>query len=349
VDQAKLEAFVGKVVGDIGAALSAPLVLAGERLGLYRALAANGPMTPQQLAKRTKTAARYVREWCANQAAGGYIEYDAAAGAYALPPEHAMALADEMSPVFLIGGYEIVDAAFKGAGRTEKAFRSGKGVPWGAHDPSLFRGTERFFGPSYRAHLVQDWLPALDGVVAKLERGAMVADIGCGHGISTSVMAKAFPRSKFTGFDAHLPSIREARKRARAAGVRNAKFEVAKSSSYPGDGYDLVCLFDCFHDMGDPLGAAKHLRKSLAPGGTFMLVEPMAGDRVEENFNPVGRCCYAASTQICVPASLSEGGAALGAQAGEAQLGGILRKAGFKTVRRATQTPFNLVLEARVK
>jgi SAM-dependent methyltransferase len=348
IDQAKLEAFVGKVVSDLGVALSTPLVIAGEKLGLYKAMAAGGPTTPKELAKKTKTAERYVREWLANQAAGGYVEYDAASGKYTLPPEHAMALADETSPVFLMGGFEVVHAAFKSAERTQRAYRSGKGVAWGAHDPCLFSGTERFFAPGYRAHLVGEWLPALDGVVEKLRKGARVADVGCGHGISTCVMAKAFPNSQFTGFDAHAPSVREAAKRARAAGVsKNAKFEVAKSAAFPGKGWDLVCFFDCFHDMGEPLAAARHVKKALAPDGTWMLVEPFAGDRVEENLNLVGRCFYAASAQICVPAAMSEGATQLGAQAGEARIGEIVRKAGFTRFRRATQTPFNLILEAR--
>jgi SAM-dependent methyltransferase len=346
---AKVDAFVQKVFGDLTAALSAPLLLVGDRLGLYRAMAASGPVTPKELAKKTKTAERYVREWLANQAAAGYLEYDAASGRYTLPPEHAMVLADESSPAFMVGGFDVVDDAFQGVGRTAKAFRSGKGIPWGAHDACLFRGTARFFGPGYRANLVSAWLPALDDVVAKLQRGAKVADVGCGHGISTHVMAKAFPNSQFTGFDAHPPSIKDARKQAAAAGTkRNTKFDVAKASDYPGKDWDLVCFFDCLHDMGDPVAAARHVRKSLAKDGTWLLVEPMAGDRVEDNLNPVGRIFYAASTQICVPASLSEKGkAALGAQAGEARLGAILRKAGFTRVRRATQTPFNLILEAR--
>ncbi len=349
LDAAKLDSFVGKVLTDMAAALSAPLVLVGERLGLYRAMAAAGPVTSKELARRTKTAERYVREWLANQAACGWIEFDAASGRYSLPPEHAMVLADETSPAFLLGGFDVVDAAFKGVERTTKAFKSGRGVPWGAHDPVLFRGTERFFAPGYRANLVGSWLASLDGVVAKLERGAKVADVGCGHGISTAVMAKAFPKSQFTGFDAHPASVREAKKRARAARVsKNTRFEVAKSSDFPGRGWDLVAFFDCFHDMGDPLGAARHVRRALAPDGSFLLVEPFAGDRIEDNLNLVGRCFYAASAQICVPASLSERGAAgLGAQAGEARIGAIIRKAGFTRFRRATETPFNLILEAR--
>jgi SAM-dependent methyltransferase len=260
-----------------------------------------------------------------------------------------MALADETSPVFLMGGFEVVHAAFKGAERTQRAFKSGKGVAWGAHDPSLFTGTARFFEPGYRAHLVDAWLPALDGVVEKLKRGAKVADVGCGHGISTAVMAKAFPNSQFTGFDAHAPSIRAAQKRAKAEGVsKNTKFEVAKSANFPGKDWDLVCFFDCFHDMGDPLSAAKHVKKALAKDGTWMLVEPFAGDRVEDNLNMVGRCFYAASAQICVMAAMSDGNkTALGAQAGEAATGDVIKKAGFTRFRRATQTPFNLILEAR--
>jgi SAM-dependent methyltransferase len=349
VDQVKLDSFVGKVFGDMTAALSAPLALVGDRLGLYRAMAAGGAMTSKDLAKKTKTAERYVREWLANQAAAGYVDYDAASGKYTLPPEHAMVLADESSPAFMLGGFDVIDASFRGVDRTAKAFKSGKGVPWGAHHPSLFRGTARFFGPGYRANLAGPWLSSLDDVVAKLQRGGKVADVGCGHGISTAVMAKAFPKSQFTGFDAHAPSIRDAKKHAAAAGAKkNTKFEVAKSSDFPGKGWDLVCFFDCFHDMGDPLGAAKHVRKSLAPDGTWLLVEPFANDRVEENLTPVGRAFYAASTQICVPASLSEKGkAALGAQAGEARVAEIMKKAGFTRFRRATATPFNLILEAR--
>jgi len=349
VDQAKLESFVGKVFGDMTAALSAPLALVGDRLGLYKALADGGAMTSKELAKKTKTAERYVREWLANQTAADYVDYDKASGRYTLPPEHAMVLADESSPAFMLGGFDVVDASFRGVERTAKAFRSGKGVAWGAHHPSLFRGTARFFGPGYRANLAGPWLSSLDGVVEKLSSGAKVADVGCGHGISTAVMAVAFPTSHFTGFDAHAPSIRDAKKHAAKAGAKkNTKFEVAKSSDFPGKGYDLVCFFDCFHDMGDPLAAARHVRKSLAPDGTWLLVEPFAGDRVEDNLNPVGRAFYAASTQICVPASLSEKGkAALGAQAGEARIGEILKKAGFTRFRRATATPFNLILEAR--
>ena len=349
MDQAKLDSFVGKVFGDLTAALSAPLLLVGDRLGLYRAMAAGGPMTSKELAKKTKTSERYLREWLANQAAAGYVEYDKATGRYTLPAEHAMVLADESSPAFMVGGFDVVHSSFDGVDRTAKAFRSGKGVPWGAHHPALFRGTARFFGPGYRANLAGPWLSSLDGVVDKLSRGAKVADVGCGHGISTAVMAKAFPKSHFTGFDAHPPSVRDAKKHAAAAGAKkNTKFEVAKSSDFPGKGWDLVCFFDCFHDMGDPLGAAKHVRKSLAPDGTWLLVEPFAGDRLEDNLNPVGRIFYAASTQICVPASLSEKGkAALGAQAGEARIGEIMKKAGFTRFRRATSTPFNLILEAR--
>ena len=349
MDQAKLDAFVGKVFGDLTAALSAPLLLVGDRLGLYRAMASGGPATSKELAKRTKTSERYIREWLGNQAAAGYVEYDKESGRYTLPPEHAMVLADESSPAFMVGGFDVADASFQGVERTAKAFKSGKGVAWGAQHPSLFRGTARFFGPGYRANLAGAWLSSLEGVVEKLHRGAKVADVGCGHGISTSVMATAFPKSHFTGFDPHAPSVRDAKKHAAAAGAKkNTKFEVAMAAEFPGTGYDLVCFFDCFHDMGDPLGAAKHVKKSLAADGTFLLVEPFAGDSVEENLHPIGRAFYAASTQICVPASLSQrGAAALGAQAGEARIAQIMKKAGFKRFRRATATPFNLILEAR--
>jgi len=348
VDQGKLEAFMGKMLGDMGAAMAAPLVLVGDRLGLYRAMAGAGPMSSADLAKKTKTHERYVREWLGAQAAAGYVEFDPATNRYTLPDEQAMALADESSPFFVVGGFDVVTATFIDQAKVESAFRTGKGVAWGAHDKRLFRGTERFFAPGYRANLVGSWLPALDGVVAKLNRGAKVADVGCGHGISTSIMAKAFPKSDFVGFDAHGASLVEARKRAKAEGCgKNVRFEVAKAAAFPGKNYDLVTFFDCFHDMGKPLAAAKHVKKALAKDGTWMLVEPMAGDTVQENLNLVGRCFYAASTQICVPASMSEGGAALGAQAGEAKLAEVIKKAGFKHVRRATQTPFNLILEAR--
>jgi 2-polyprenyl-3-methyl-5-hydroxy-6-metoxy-1,4-benzoquinol methylase len=347
VDQDKLNAFLGKAVGDIGAAMSANMVLLGDKLGLYKAMATMGAITPAELAKATKTTERYVREWLGNQAAGGYVTYAPATGRYSLPAEQAMALADESSPCFLPGAFQVIAAAFAANPKIEQRFKTGKGLGWDQHDPRLFEGTERFFRPNYAGNLVSNWIPALEGVEAKLRRGALVADVGCGFGASTILMAKAFPNSTFMGFDYHKPSIKAAKQRAKQAGVRNATFKTAKSTNYPGKGYALVTHFDCLHDMGDPVGAATHVRKTLAPDGTWMIVEPFAGDTVEENLNPVGRVFYAASTMICVPASLAYDGPALGAQAGEARLRDIVTKGGFTRFRRATQTPFNLVLEAR--
>lgn len=347
IDQDKLNAFMGKAVGDIGAAMSANMVLLGDRLGLYKAMAKHGPVTPAELAKATKTTERYVREWLGNQAAGGYITYDQGSGRYTLPEEQALALADENSPCFLPGAFQVIAAAFSANPKIEQRFKNGKGLGWDQHDHRLFEGTERFFRPNYLGNLVTNWIPALDGVEAKLLAGATVADVGCGFGASTIIMAKAYPNSSFVGFDYHKPSILTARKRAKEAGLKNVKFEVAKSTNYPGRNYAFVAHFDCLHDMGDPVGAAKHVCKTLAPDGTWMIVEPFANDRVEENLNPVGRVYYAASTMICVPASLAYNGPALGAQAGEARLREVVMKGGFTRFRRATQTPFNLVLEAR--
>lgn len=349
VNESKLQDFLGKAVGDIGAGMSAVLVLLGDQLGLYKSMAGAGPLTPAELARRTGTAERYIREWLANQAAGGYVTYEPATATYTLPAEQAYALADESSPVFLPGAFQVISAVFKAAPRLADNFRTGAGLSWGEHDPALFEGTERFFRPSYLGNLVASWIPALDGVEAKLRQGARVADVGCGHGASTLLMAQAYPESRFTGFDYHEPSIHAARRRADGAGLANrVKFEVARSTDYPGTAYDLVAHFDCLHDMGDPIGAAQHVRQTLAPDGTWMIVEPFAGDRVEENLNPVGRVFYAASTMICVPASLSEHGPALGAQAGEARLREVVSAGGFTRFRRATQSPFNLVLEARL-
>jgi SAM-dependent methyltransferase len=347
IDQEKLQAFLGKAVGDIGAAMSANMVLLGDRLGLYKAMAKIGAVTPAELAKATKTAERYVREWLSNQAAGGYVSYDAATGKFTLPDEQAMALADESSPCFLPGAFQVIAATFVAEPKIEKRFKTGKGLGWDQHDHRLFEGTERFFRPNYVGNLVTNWIPALDGVEAKLKKGVLVADVGCGFGASTILMAKAYPNSTFFGFDYHKPSIKAARERAKEAGVKNVTFKKAKSTDYPGKGYALVAHFDCLHDMGDPTGAAEHVRKTLAPDGTWMIVEPFAGDRVEENLNPVGRVFYAASTMICVPASLAYKGPALGAQAGESRLRDVVMKGGFTRFRRATQTPFNLVLEAR--
>jgi 2-polyprenyl-3-methyl-5-hydroxy-6-metoxy-1,4-benzoquinol methylase len=347
VNQEKLNEFLGKAVGDIGAAMSASLVLLGDRLGLYRAMAKMGPVTPAELAKATKTAERYVREWLSNQAAGGYVAYDASTGRFTLPAEQAYALADESSPAFLPGAFQVIAATFMAEPKLEQRFKTGKGLGWGEHDDRLFAGTERFFRPNYAGNLVTSWIPALYGVEAKLKAGATVADVGCGFGSSTIIMAKAYPHSTFTGFDYHKPSVVAARKRAKEAGAKNVSFKVAKSTDYPGKGYDFVAHFDCLHDMGDPVGAAKHVRETLAADGTWMIIEPFANDRVEENLNPIGRVFYAASTMICVPASLAYKGPALGAQAGETRLREVVTKGGFTRFRRATQTPFNLVLEAR--
>jgi SAM-dependent methyltransferase len=348
-DQAKLDEFMGKMLQDMGAAATGALVLIGDKLGLYKALAEAGPLDPAGLAARTGMAERYVREWLAAQAAAGYMTFKPDSGAYAMTAEQALVLANDQSPAFVCGAFEVIAAMFKDEPKISAAFRSGQGVGWHEHSPCLFRGTERFFRSGYAAHLVQDWLPALTGVCARLERGARVADVGCGHGASTIVMARAFPNSTFTGFDYHDASVERARAAAREAGVdRNCRFEVAAAKSYPGNDYDLVAFFDCLHDMGDPIGAARHVRQSLARDGTWLLVEPMATDSVEGNLNPVGRIFYAASTMICVPASLSqEVGLALGAQAGEARLKEVVAAAGFKHIRRATATPFNLVFEVR--
>jgi len=349
LDQMKLHEFVMKAVGEMGAAMNAALIVIGDKLGLYKAMSGAGPMTSAELAKKTGTAERYVREWLASQAAGGFITYDAANGKYTLPPEQALALADETSPVFLPGFFEIVAACTKDEAKITDAFRSGKGVGWHEHDHGLFAGTERFFRPNYRAHLVSEWIPALGDTEAKLKAGARVADVGCGLGTSTILMAQAYPKSTFVGFDYHDGSIKMAREAAAKAGVGDrVKFEVAKAKDYPGKGFELVAFFDCLHDMGDPEGAAKHVKESMASDGAWMIVEPFANDKLEDNLNPIGRVFYAASTMLCTPASLSqEVGLALGAQAGEGRLSKILKAAGFSRVRRAAETPFNIVLEAR--
>jgi SAM-dependent methyltransferase len=321
----------------------------GEKLGLYKAMAGAGPVSSQEVAERAGVAERSVREWLRNQAAGGYIEYDADSDRYTLPDEHALALADEDSPFYLLGLFESIASLYADEERILDAFRSGTGMGWHEHDHRLFRGTERFFRPGYRAHLVAEWIPSLEGVEEKLTSGARVADVGCGHGASTVIMAEAFPNSEFVGFDYHEASIERAREIAADAGLsERVSFATASAKDYPGSDYDLVCVFDCLHDMGDPVGASAHIHDSLAADGTWMIVEPFAGDSVQENLNPVGRVFYGASTVICTPASLAqEVGLALGAQAGEAKLAEVIKEGGFSAVRRAAQTPFNLVLEAR--
>jgi SAM-dependent methyltransferase len=349
IDLARLESFMGQALNDIGAAFSAPLFLIGEKLGLYKAMANAGPLSSQELAERADVAERYVREWLRNQAAGGYVDYEADSDRYTLPDEYAPALADEHSPLYLLGVYEVIASLYADEQRFLDAFRTGGGIGWHQHDYRLFRGTERFFRPGYRRHLISDWIPALDGVEEKLERGAVVADVGCGHGASTIIMAAAFPNSRFRGYDYHEESIARAREAAAEAGVADrVTFEAASAKDYPGTGYDLVCMFDCLHDMGDPVAAAAHVLYTLAENGIWMIVEPFAHDQVQDNLNPVGRVFYAASTVICTPGSLDqEVGLALGAQAGQAQLTDVIRRGGFTHVRRATETPFNLVLEAR--
>jgi SAM-dependent methyltransferase len=347
IDSARLDAFLGRAVGDLGSAVSATLMVLGDRLGLYRALAP-APLSSAELASHTGTHERYVREWLNNQAAGGYVDYDAASGKYALNPEQALCLADPHGPVDLPGAYFLVQALFHALDRTEENFRTGKGMEWGEHHPCLFHGTERFFRAGYNANLLTAWLPALDGVVAKLEGGARAADVGCGHGASTILMAKAFPNSHFVGYDYHPDSIRVARERATEAAVRNVEFQVADAVSYAGTNLDLIAFFDCLHDMGDPVGAARHARQALRSDGTCMIVEPFAGDRTEDNLNPIGRVYYGASSQVCVPVSLARNGPALGAQAGEKRLRQVIvEEGGFTQLRRATQTPFNIILEAR--
>jgi SAM-dependent methyltransferase len=349
MDSAKLDQFMGKAVGDLGAAMHAALVIVGDKLGLFKAMAGAGPITPAALAKKTETTERYVREWLNGMAASGYVCYCKDTKTYNLPEEQAFALANEESPAFLPGAFQIISAVMRDEPKITEAFRTGKGVGWHEHDVNLFEGTERFFRPNYVGNLVSSWIPALEGVEAKLKKGASVADVGCGHGASTILLAKTYPNSKFIGFDYHAPSIEWARKAAKKAGVDSrVKFEVADSRKFPGKDYDLVAYFDCLHDMGDPTGAAKHTLSTLKKDGTWLIVEPFANDNVEDNLNPVGRVFYCASTMLCTPASLSqEGQAGLGAQAGEARLREVVTKGGFTRFRRATQTPFNLVLEAR--
>lgn len=349
IDEDRLNDFVGRFAGDLGAVLHAATVLVGDRLGLYAALGDSRPVTPAQLAERTGCDERYLTEWLAAQAASGYAEYDAATGTFRLTEEQAFALTSPDNPVFAPGGMQLAASTFADVELVAEAFRTGEGVDWGAHDDNLFAGTDRFFRPNYIGNLVDSWLPALDEVVDELETGARVADVGCGYGSSTILMAKAYPDSTFVGSDPHGPSVDAARKAAAEAGVSDrCTFEVATAQDFSGNGYDLVTTFDCLHDMGDPVGAASHIRRSLADNGTWMIVEPNAGDRLEDNLNPVGRIFYSGSTMICIPNSRSqEVGLALGAQAGEARMRAVVEEGGLTRFRRAAETPFNLVYEVR--
>ncbi len=348
IDEGKLHEFMMKAVGDMGAAAVCATILLGQELGLYKAMTGMGQITPGELAKKTSTNERLITEWLNAQAAGGYVKY--ANGRYELPAEHAMALANEESPVFIGGAFDVLAAMWASDDKVADGFRSGKGLGWKDQHPRLFDGTERFFRPGYRTFLTSAWIPALEGVEAKLKAGAKVADVGCGHGVSTIVMAQTYPNSTFHGFDYHDGSIKTARERAKEAGLGDTvKFDTKDAKSYPTEGFDLICYFDCLHDMGDPIGAAKHARKALKDDGTVLLIEPMAGDSVEQNLaSPISPMFYAASTMLCTANAVNQGGSpALGAQAGEKQLGDVFKEAGFTRFRRATETPFNLVLEAR--
>lgn len=349
IDQAKLESFVMRTIGDLSAGYGGVMVSLGSKLGLYKALAGAGPLTSAELAQRAACAERYVREWLNSQAAGGYVIYHAVSDTYELTPEQAMVLADEDSPVYIPNAWNVPASMWFDEARAVEAFRTGKGIAWGDHDGRLFCGVSAFYRNAYRGSLLSEWLPALDGVVEKLEAGISVADIGCGYGHSTMLMAQAFPRSRFHGFDAHADSIDEARSIAANAGLSHRLgFDVARAADFPGNNYGLICFFDCLHDLGDPVAAAHHAAEVLAPDGTVMLVEPFANDRTEDNISPVARLYYAASTTICCAHAIAEGGhMVLGAQAGEARLAAVFRKAGFTHFRRAAQTPFNLILEVR--
>jgi SAM-dependent methyltransferase len=348
VDMDKLNAFIGRFVNDLGAAAHAGMVVIGEKLGLYKALATE-PMTSAELAARTQTDERYLREWLASQAAGGYVTYDGKTNTFSLSEEQAFALAKEDSPAYIPGAFELALGSLAAVPRITESFRSGAGMGWHEHDEGVFHGCEKFFRPSYAASLVSAWIPALTDVKEKLEAGARVADIGCGKGASTLLMAKAFPNSKFFGFDYHDKSIEGARESAKREDVADrVTFEVAKAKEYPGKDYDFVAFFDCLHDMGDPAGAAEHVRQSLAKNGTWMIVEPFANDELKDNLNPVGRVYYSFSTLLCTPCSRSQEVAlCLGAQAGEARIREVVTSAGFARFRRATETPFNIVYEAR--
>lgn len=348
IDQAKLEAFVGRAVGDLSTGYTGVMVSLGAKLGLYKAMAGAGPLSAKEVAQRTGCAERYVREWLNAQAAGGYLAYHARSDTYELPPEHALVLADEESPVYMPPAWNVPAAMWADEPKALDAFRTGRGVAWGEHDPRMACGVAAFYRNGYRAALVPQWLPALDGVVAQLDAGVNVADVGCGHGHSTLLMAKAFPNSRFFGFDTHPSSVGEAQRHAAAAGVTSAEFAIARATDYPDRRYGLICFFDVLHDLGDPVAAARHAAEVLAPGGTVLLVEPYAADKVEDNLHTVGQLYYAGSSLICCAHAISEGGKlVLGAQAGPKRLADVFRKAGFSHFRQAAQTPFNLIFEVR--
>lgn len=348
LDETKLHELLGKVVTEMGAAANGPLVILGDKLGLYEALAKGGPMSSEQLASATGTAERYVREWLSAQAASGYVQYNAESEDFSMSPEQAAVFGIRNSPVFMTGAFYAISSVYHDEPKMENAFRTGEGVSWGDHNACLFCGTEKFFSPSYEDNLVSNWIPALDGVEEKLKSGAKVADIGCGHAASTVIMAKAFPNSTFVGIDFHDKSIEQARSRAQDAGVNNISFEVATAKDFEGRDYDFITFFDCLHDMGDPVGACAHVKSALKPNGTCMVVEPFANGSLAENLNPVGRAFYAFSTMLCVPCSLNqEVGLALGAQAGEEKLKEAITAGGFSRFKKATETPFNLILEAK--
>ena len=350
LDPEKLDALLTRAVADLSAGYGGVMMSLGNRLGLFKAMAGAGPLSAVELAGRTGCAERYLREWLNSQVAGGYVAYHAISDTYELTPEQAFVLADEDSPAFMPNAWAVPASMWFDEDKAIDAFRSGKGIPWGDHDERLYCGVASFYRNAYRGSLVAEWLPALDGVVDKLRAGALVADVGCGHGHSTALMAEAFPASRFLGFDTHAESIAVAHRIATAAGVaERTTFATARADDYPGKGYDLICFFDCLHDMGDPLAAARHAAEALAPDGTVLLVEPFANDRIEDNVSPVARVYYAASTMLCCAHAISEGGRmVLGAQAGEGRLAELFRKAGFSRFRRAAETPFNLILEARL-
>lgn len=348
IDNNKLEEFVMKAIGDLGSSLGAMMVILGERLGLYKALSKFGPMTSEELALRTNTSERYIREWLASQAAADYLRYNAENKKFSLPIENALVLADDESPAYILGGYQVLRSIFKDEDKFVNIFRTGQGLRWGDHHHDLFEGTAKFFKPNYISNLTQSWIPSLDGIEEKLRKGAKVADIGCGFGISTLIMARQYPNSLFYGYDNHLHSIEAAKSNSKRENIeKNVEFSAISANEHIGNDFDLITFFDCLHDMADPLGALKFAKQSLNENGSCMIVEPMANDNIEDNLNLVGRIYYAASTIVCVPNSLADNGVALGAQAGEKRIREIALEAGFTRFRRASQTPFNIVYEAR--